>query len=493
MSLQTLLPPSSPHLHRKLERKSSRFFTSPNLRILSPPQPRPLNSTKLSSNPKATQFFNSHTLNALSDIKPYLLSQHRSIIFGWLCSFVSVLSISQIVSRIGKFSSIVATAGDAVKLRDEGLVLGALFLVRLISSYLQQAVLWDAALNVMYEIRVYVFQRVLERELGFFEGGSGVSPGDIAYRITAEAADVADTIYALLNNIVPSTLQLSAVVTQMLLISPTLSLISGMVIPCMAFATAYLGERQRKVSKKAHLSIANLSAYLNEVFPAILFIKASNAELRESVRFQKLANADLYEHLKKKKMKALTPHIIQITYFGALCVLCVGSLVVSRGSFDLCSMVSFLTSLVFLIEPIQGFGKAYNEVKQGEPGIERLFDLTRFKSKVTEEPDAIDLDFVIGEVKFCDVSFRYGDNRPLVFNGLSLHVKAGETVALVGPSGGGKTTLVKLLLRLYDPLCGCILVDNHNIQNVQLESLRRHIALVSQDIEQLLKTLGIRI
>lgn len=127
-------------------------------------------------------------------------------------------------------------------------------------------------------------------------------------------------------------------------------------------------------------------------------------------------------------------------------------------------------------------GKAYNELKQGEPAIERLFDLTRFKSKVIEKPDAVDLDSITGDIRFCGVTFRYADNMPPVLNGLNLHIKPGERVALVGPSGGGKTTLTKLLLRLYDPQSGCILVDNHDIQDIRLRSLREHIALVSQDI-----------
>lgn len=126
-------------------------------------------------------------------------------------------------------------------------------------------------------------------------------------------------------------------------------------------------------------------------------------------------------------------------------------------------------------------GKAYNELKQGEPAIERLFDLTRFQSKVIEKLDAVNLDCVTGEVIFHDISFKYGEDMPLVLNGLDLHIKAGETVAFVGPSGGGKTTLMKLLLRLYDPLCGCILIDHHKIQNIRLESLRSHVGLVSQD------------
>lgn len=199
-----------------------------------------------------------------------------------------------------------------------------------------------------------------------------------------------------------------------------------------------------------------------QVLPAILFVKANNAEQCESARFQKLAHSDLSACLEKKKMKALIPQIVQFIYFGSLFIFCAGSLLISSGSFDASRMVSFITSLVFLIEPIQvglltmlgflvpfvnihcsltlysqivdlllyfqyksrgqefynfeftmtqayvfptmmydsafgnlfkvrisykimqGIGKAYNELKQGEPAIERLFDLVKFKSKVIE-------------------------------------------------------------------------------------------------------------
>lgn len=130
----------------------------------------------------------------------------------------------------------------------------------------------------------------------------------------------------------------------------------------------------------------------------------------------------------------------------------------------------------------QDVGKAYNEWREGEPAIERLFAMTKFKNKVVEKPDAVDLDYVTGDLKFCDVSFKYSDGLPHILNGLNLHVRPGEIVAIVGPSGGGKTTLAKLLLRLYDPISGSILIDNENIQNIRLQSLRRHVGVVSQDI-----------
>ncbi|XP_073154028.1 ABC transporter B family member 29, chloroplastic isoform X1 [Henckelia pumila] len=454
-------------------------------------------------------------LASLSSIRPYLQSEWRPILSGWLCSAVSVYSLSKIVPLVGRLTSLMTTA-DLMSLKNEGLVLGVLVLARIVANYLQHAFLWEAALNCAYKIRVHVFNRVLGRDLDFFEGGNGILPGDVAYRITAEASDVTDTVYSLLNvriagfkhgfciasstarlqftlvashtnynfvrqTIVPTTLQLSAMASQMLMISRVLSLISSLVIPSMALIIGCLGENLRKISNEAQLSTAALSAYLNEVFPSILFVKANNAESREKMRFQSLAYTNLSACLRKKQMKVLIPQIVQIMFFGVLFVFSAGSLIVSRGLFECASLISFIGYLVLLIEPIQDVGKAYNELKQGEPAIERLFDLPVFTSQVIEKPDAVELHSVAGEVKFCGLSFSYGDNMPLVVNDLDLHIRAGETVALIGPSGGGKTTLVKLLLRLYDPSSGSISIDGYDIKNMRLESLRRHVGLVSQD------------
>ncbi|KAJ7976137.1 ABC transporter family protein [Quillaja saponaria] len=462
MFYNLLNPTSSPSHHLNLNTKPLLLSASPSLKLSRLRHFKFLNSTHpslLPSNPSPSKTpINHYSLSeSFQFLKPFILSEKKTILSGWFCSFVSVYSLSKIVPKVGKFSSMINKV-DAFKLRDEGLLLGVFVLARLVANCGQQMLLWDAALNAVYKLRVHVFNSVLERELGFFEGKGGVPAGDIAHRITAEASDVADTIYAILNTIVPSTLQLWTMVTQMLVVSPALSLISAMLIPCMALVIVFLGGKLCKISTKAHLSFAALSAYLNEVLPAILFVKANNCELCENARFQGLAHSDFLECSRKKKMKALIPHITLAVYFGALLVLCIGSLVLLSGAFDGCSIVSFVTSLILLVEPIQDVGKAFNELRQGEPAVERLYDLTRFKHKVVEKPDAVDLDY------------------------LNLHVKPGETVALVGPSGGGKTTLVKLLLRLCDPLSGSILIDNHDIQSIQLESLRRHVGLVSQDI-----------
>ena len=156
-----------------------------------------LSSNKYPSNPKTS--FKTHSLShTIQFLKPYVLSEHKTIILGWICSAISVFSLSKIVSLVGKIPATINSI-DTIRLKSEGLVLGCLVVARLVATYGQQALLWNAALKAVYKLRLHVFDRLLERELGFFEGKDGLSSGDIAYRITAEASNVADTLYAVFN------------------------------------------------------------------------------------------------------------------------------------------------------------------------------------------------------------------------------------------------------------------------------------------------------
>lgn len=198
---QLSLPsPYAIQLNIKFKAKSSSpLYAKPHIPKTFFPSFKAFNTSLPPQTPKKPEpSFLTQSLRSINAIKPYLLSQRETIFKGWLCSFVSVLALTKIVPKVGKFSSVL-TQTDALRLKNEGLLLGVLVMVRLVGIYWQQAFLWDATLNAVYRIRLDVFQKVLERDMGFFEGRGGVSAGDIAYRITAEASDVADTVYSLLN------------------------------------------------------------------------------------------------------------------------------------------------------------------------------------------------------------------------------------------------------------------------------------------------------
>ncbi|KAI5053939.1 hypothetical protein GOP47_0031167, partial [Adiantum capillus-veneris] len=283
--------------------------------------------------------------------------------------------------------------------------------------------------------------------------------------------------------LIPSMLQLVAMSIRMVLLSPLLSVVTVLVIPCMSVVVAVLGERLRTISREGQNSIAGLSSYLNEILPAMSIVKAYVGEEFEQWRFQRLALIDTEARIKKKKMKAFIPEAITAVYAStAILLFAAATWAVSHGSFNAANMISFTTSLLLLVDPIQAVGKSYNELKQGEPAVERLFEITSSTGKVVEQSDALVLSEVNGDVTISAVTFRYNDKVPNVLANLSLHVQAGEMVALVGPSGGGKTTVAKLLLRLYDPVEGCILIDGHDIKNMSLRALRTHVTIVPQEI-----------
>ncbi|PNT61033.1 hypothetical protein BRADI_5g09380v3 [Brachypodium distachyon] len=420
----------------------------------------------------------------LSEVFPYVAAEWRTIAKGWACAAVAVYCLSRAVPAAGRLPRVLAAGvgGSAEGQIPRGVVtVAALASAHAAAAYVQQALLWEAALRVVWRLREHAFERVLARDLAFFDGREGMAAGDIAHRITDEADDVADALYSVLNTIVPTSLQLIAMGTQMVAINLQLSLVAAMVIPCMCIVIANLGERLRQISKKAHLSLAMLAAYLNDVLPSILTVKVNNGEHKEILRFHELGFGELKNNLDKKNMKALIPQAVRTTYIVGLVVLCAGSIAVSGTTFDAEGFLSFLTALALFVEPIQDLGKAYNEYKQGEPALERIFDLTRFIPQVRDKPSALHLKSVMGDIKFQDVTFRYAAGMPPVADGVNLHIRPGETVAIVGPSGGGKTTIAKLLLRLYHPQTGYIVLDNHDIQDIQLQCLRTHIAFVSQD------------
>ncbi|XP_024536602.1 ABC transporter B family member 29, chloroplastic isoform X1 [Selaginella moellendorffii] len=418
----------------------------------------------------------------LPKILPLLRPQIPRILSAWACAAVSVSALYAFVPQVGQLSSLLA-AGDLVSVRRKAAMAIFLISAKSLAQYWQQALLWEVALGLTCDVRCHVFETVLRKDMSYFEGQSGAAKGDIAYRITAEADATGETIYAFLKMVVPCFLQLAAMAGRMLSLSPVLSFATVSVVPCMSVVIAILGEQLRALSKRGQDSIARLSAYVNEVLPSMLIVKACAAESYEDERFKRLAVIDRQAHLMKKKMKAFIPEIITGAYAATGVVLfALGAWVISKGNFDGTGMVSFITSLVLLIEPIQQIGKAYNEMKQGEPAVERLFDLTAsFPKILDEEASRRHLKNVIGDVVFDNVCFSYGATSPRVLQNINFHVCAGETVALVGPSGGGKTTLAKLLLRLYEPTQGNILIDGENIQGVSLESLRQQVAIVPQE------------
>jgi ATP-binding cassette subfamily B protein len=224
-----------------------------------------------------------------------------------------------------------------------------------------------------------------------------------------------------------------------------------------------------------------LSALLTEVFSGIRLVQAFAAENYEIARFTQEAESSRQAKYSAEQLKAIQIPIVGfLEAVSIMLLLCIGGWQIAQGNLTVGKFFSYLAAVVSLLDPIAHVTNNYNEFKQGEASVDRVFELTAIRPTVVEKPQAIALPPVTGKVEYRNVSFAYKILQPVLQN-LSLLALPGERIALVGASGAGKTTLVNLLPRFYDPQSGQVLIDGINIQDVTLGSLRRQIGIVPQE------------
>jgi ATP-binding cassette subfamily B protein len=260
-----------------------------------------------------------------------------------------------------------------------------------------------------------------------------------------------------------------------------LTLAIVIIAPVMGVLIGWFGERLRKYSLKSQNRVSDLSAILTEVFSGIRLVQAFAAEDFELAKFSYEAERSLKAKYSAEKLKAVQIPIVGfLEALSALSLILVGTWQISQGNLTVANFFSYLAAAALLIDPIGHTTHNYNEFKQGEASVDRVFELLAIQPTVLEKPDAIHLPPVEGKIEYRHITFSYKPGEPILKD-INLIVKPGEAIALVGASGAGKSTFVNLLPRFYDPEIGEILIDGVNIRDVKLHSLRRQIGIVPQE------------
>jgi ATP-binding cassette, subfamily B, bacterial MsbA len=259
-----------------------------------------------------------------------------------------------------------------------------------------------------------------------------------------------------------------------------LAIISFIAIPLTVYPAQKLGKRIKNFSKKGQGKMGDIASILQETFSGIKVIKAFGLEDREIDKFKK-TNLEFYHFTRKNvKYEAISAPLIEfITSFGIAAVIWVGGNAVMSGRLTAPEFFSFITAMILVYRPVRNLLSAYNVMQRSLGAAERVFEIIDEVPEISDLPGAVEMGRAIGDVEFRGVSFRYQDDY--VLRDVNLRANKGEVVALVGPSGGGKTTLVSLLTRFYDPTSGTILVDGKDIKGVTLKSLLNQVALVDQE------------
>ncbi|RCJ41460.1 LuxR family transcriptional regulator [Nostoc punctiforme NIES-2108] len=408
---------------------------------------------------------------------PYIRLQWQTIARGLIGILGYVLATLVLINLAGKLATPFAH-GNVVAIAQITGSCALVFLVRGLFQSIQDMYMAKAALRVAFHLRQQVYAHLQKLNLSYFETAKA---GDLSYRLTEDVDRVGEVVNKVFHDFIPCILQLLVIPIYMIYLNWQLTFATVIVAPLMGILVGWFGERLGKYSLKSQNRVSGLSAILAEVFNGIRLVQAFAAENYEIARFGHEAERSLKAKYSAERLKAIQIPIIGfLEALSALSLLIVGAWQISQNNLTVANFFSYLAAAALLIDPIGHTTNNYNEFKQGEASVDRVFELMAIQPTVIEKSNAIALPPVNGKVEYRHISFAYKPGEP-VLKDISLLVSPGEAIALVGASGAGKTTFVNLLPRFYDPEVGQIFIDDVDIRDVKLHSLRRQIGIVPQE------------
>ncbi|MEG3906972.1 ABC transporter ATP-binding protein [Microcoleus sp. w2-18bC1] len=410
-------------------------------------------------------------------ILPYLRPQKQTIGKALACTVVFTIFWPIIAWLVGETAKFIGK-GDLQGFAQIAALSAIIFLLRGTAQYGQDTLMAKAALTIALEIRKKVYSHLQKLNIGYFETAK---TGDLSYRLTEDIDRIGEVVNKFFHQFIPCVLQLIAVLGYMIYLNWQLTLGALIIAPLMAILIGWFGERLLSYSRQSQNRISDLSALLTEVFSGIRLIKAFVAEDYEIARFAEEAEQNRRAKYLSERVKAL--QFVVVGFLEAMSVILLfflGGWQISQGNLTGTQFISYIAGVALLIDPIAITTANYGDFKQGEASSDRIFELLAIQPAVVEKSGAIELPHVTGKVEYRNINFAYNSETPILQN-MSLLVLPGEMIALVGASGAGKTTLVNLLPRFYDPQAGQILIDGIDIQDVTLNTLRRQIGIVPQE------------
>jgi len=419
----------------------------------------------------------SNNKELLALLLPLVRKQARYLFLAAASTLIATISMLAMPWFVRDFvDNMLASGFDG--LARISLILLVLFLVQGSFSGIQAYLVAKAGQGIVYDLMVRVYSRLQRFPTAIFDREH---TGELVSRIVNDTSVIRRSVS---NNVVEWITQIfSAVgaVVLMFVLDWRLTLAAVIAVPAALATAMLLGKRVRSASSDTQQSLADITSTMNENLSGIRVVKSFAREDHEAQRFADGATRVYENSMRQARLTAVLRPLILFTILGAtFAVLYYGSIRVAAGELAAGDLVAFLLYIFILAGPAGGLSSLYAELQQALAAAERVFSLLD-RPIEGSDPEATHLGYVDGRVEFVNVSFSYEDDQE-VLKGVSLKVDPGETVALVGPSGAGKTTLVSLLARFYELDSGYITVDKKDVREVTLKSLRSSIGFVAQDI-----------
>ena len=328
------------------------------------------------------------------------------------------------------------------------------------------------------DLRVRIYNHVQRLSLAFFES---TSTGELMSRVTNDVNAMEQFITHGVPLTVVDLMRLVGASIVLLTLNWRLALVVLIPLPLMAVGLRMFNERARPIYRQVRDRLGDINSRLQDNLAGIRVIQAFEQEENELRAFRNVSEEYYRQQIKAiRTWSVFFPALQFLTAVGGALVLGFGARAVVANDITLGTLVAFLAYIASFYEPLRRLTEVDNTFQQAIAAGERIFEILDVDSEVKSAPGAMSLTETRGEVQFEDVHFRYGEGDE-VLHDIDFHIAPGEVVALVGPSGAGKTSIASLLCRFYDPGHGRILLDGHDLRDLELQSLRQHIAVVLQD------------
>jgi len=330
------------------------------------------------------------------------------------------------------------------------------------------------------DMRAELFDHFQKLSFSFYDEQK---TGQLMTRITNDSFDLAELYHHGPEDIVISLFNFAGAFIILVNVDAPLALVVFLFLPIMTVHALYFNKRMKAALRRSNDRVGDINARVEDALAGIRVVKSFTNEIIERSRFEYENNRFLASRRDGYKSETwFYEGLVALTQLMTVAVIVLGGVRILNASLDLADLVTFLLCVGILIEPIQRFGNFTRLYQEGIAGFERFMEVLEVQPDIQDAPNAVKLEKVKGNVEFKHVSFRYREEHDYVLKGLSLDIKAGEYIALVGSSGVGKTTLCSLIPRFYEINSGQILLDGRDIREIKLHSLRRNIGLVQQDV-----------
>ena len=358
------------------------------------------------------------------------------------------------------------------------LIVLALYLASALFSFVQGWIMTGITQKVCYQLRKEISEKINRMPMKYFESRTY---GEVLSRITNDVDTLGQGLNQSITTIITSVATLIGVLVMMLSISPLMTLIALVILPISMGLIGFVTKKSQKYFRAQQEYLGHINGQVEEVYGGHLVIKAFNREKDTIEEFEK-TNDILYDSAWKSQFLSgmMQPIMMFVGNLGYACVALTGGLLAIRGTITIGDIQAFIQYVKNFTQPIQQIAQVINQVQSMSAASERVFEFLEEEEEeqIVEHP--ADVSKITGAVTFDHVHFGYNPEQ-IIINDFSASVKPGQKIAIVGPTGAGKTTMVKLLMRFYDVNSGAICLDGHNIKDFNRRELRDAFGMVLQD------------